>query len=200
MEGEVLDVLNFSLRLRMHQNMLLLCHEYFHQICSSRVLYFYAKAYLESGSPRQAALLIKQYEHCIQSNQELLILYAQSLLESGDYFRAELILSGFDPSVTEDCTLQRKLSAAASYISDLIKLRICLCPLLLAAIPTIGFESPPASLLAHQSDPAYLIRSLPDELRRSIPAVQAQAVHFFRISRFLPRAVRAPSARRCSCT
>lgn len=121
--GEVLKALESSLRFRMFDNMFLLCQEYFCRFPEPRILYYYARAYIDSGSPHQATILLHQYEHVIDDDQELLLLRAQALFECGKYGAAEDILKSFDPSRVLDETLKGQLSTAVAYLSGLIKVR-----------------------------------------------------------------------------
>jgi hypothetical protein len=47
---DALDGLHFSLRFRLLNNMILLCHEYFSGFPSFRMLSYYAKAHFDSGA------------------------------------------------------------------------------------------------------------------------------------------------------
>lgn len=114
-----IQAIEFSLRFRIFDNALLLCQEYFSRSPTVQVLNLYVRAYLESGSPIQAATLCKQYETMINSNPELILLYSQCLFESGKYSEAEVVLKPLNSiqNVPED------VYTASIYLLGMIKLR-----------------------------------------------------------------------------
>lgn len=114
-----IQAIEFSLRFRIYDNALLLCQEYFSRSPTVQVLNLYIRAYLESGSPIQAATLCKQYEPMINKNPELILLYAQCLFESGKYSEAEVVLKPINSmqNVPED------VYTASIYLLGMIKLR-----------------------------------------------------------------------------
>ena len=88
-----IEAIRFSLRFRMFDNALMLCQEAFAQEKSANILYYYAKAYLESTSPMQAVMLCRQYISLVWQNPKLVMVYIQSLFESGNYSEAESIIN-----------------------------------------------------------------------------------------------------------
>ena len=173
------EAIEFSLKFRIYDNALLLCEEYFTRTPTTQLLYLYARAYLESGSPIQAATLCKQYDHMIGTNAELRILYAQALFECGKYSEAEQILKRIELNTSVPADLQ----TAIIYLSGMIKLRthrytqaqvdfnsvLKLQPLIVSAIPkTAGDQTSQTSQLPAQR------RSLmtPKQLRASNQSIK----------------------------
>ena len=173
------EAIEFSLKFRIYDNALLLCEEYFTRTPTSQLLFLYAKAYLESGSPIQASTLCKQYEHMIGTNLELRVLYAQSLFECGKYAEAEQILK----KIEINASVASELQTAILYLTGMIKLRthrhsqaqsdfnsvLKLQPLMLSAIPkTAGDQASQPSQLPAQR------RSLmtPKQLRASTQSMK----------------------------
>lgn len=120
---EVLRALDMSLKFRMYDNVFLICQEYMNRFNHPRILYCYAKAYLETNCPIQATILLRKYEHIVVTSQELVILYAQSLFECGSYSESERILQGFNALHISDPSLQEELTLAKDYLSAQIKMR-----------------------------------------------------------------------------
>ena len=114
-----IQAIEFSLRYRIFDNALLLCQEIFARSPSPQVLNLYVRAYLESGSPIQAATLCKQYETMIGSSTELLLLYAQCLFESGKYSESEIVLK----QLCNATNIPEEIYTAALYLLGMIKLR-----------------------------------------------------------------------------
>jgi anaphase-promoting complex subunit 3 len=117
--SQELHAIEFSLKYRIFDNALLLCGEYFARAPSSQLLYLYAKTYLDSGSPVQAALLCKQHEHLIENNADLRIIWAQALFESGTYSESELVLKRLESSAS----LSPDQQAVMLHLHGMIKLR-----------------------------------------------------------------------------
>jgi anaphase-promoting complex subunit 3 len=171
--NQEVQAIEFSLKFRIFDNALLLCEEYFDRAPSPRLLYLYAKTYLDSGSPVQAATLCKQHEDIVGTNAELRIIYAQALFESGSYAEADLCLKKIDP-----ISLSSDHQAAILYLQGTIKLRthrysqatvdfasaIKQQPLLLSAIPLCA---PDPSTSATESQAPR--RTTPKQLRAPPP-------------------------------
>lgn len=127
--NDILETLEYSLRFRMYDNALLLCHEFFNRSpnsIKSRFLHLYARAYMETGCPALASILLKEYEQFINGNPEIIILYAQSYFESGNYSAAESILKCFDSgevSKIPDPQLKKYLYITYNYLLATIKTR-----------------------------------------------------------------------------
>lgn len=127
--NEILETIEFSLRFRMFDNALLLCHEYFSRApdeLKSHFLHLYARGYIESGCPGQAAILLNKHEALILENPELLLLWAQSYFESGEYSSAEIVLKKIEIkeiSQIQDAKLQKYLMITYYYLLGQIKQR-----------------------------------------------------------------------------
>lgn len=126
---EILETIDYSLRFRMYDNALLLCHEFFSRSpipMKSTFLHFYARAYMESGYPALASILLREYEQFIDGNPEIILLYAQSYFESGNYSAAESILKRYDVMEilnVPDPKLQKYLLISYNYLLGTIKMR-----------------------------------------------------------------------------
>ena len=211
---EILDTIRFSLKFRIFDNAILLCNELISQFINPEVLTLFAKAFLESGSPKQATALIRQHIRIAMESVECRLIYAKSLLESGDYFGAEAELNKFlDSSITER---DNEYLVAAQYYIGIARNRthrfssskqnfesvLVSKPLLLTAIqnqykdvfpPGAGSseikdgEIPllcTQTLIEHPMIDPEEIKYFPDEFRNSIPYLNARASYFFHKSDF----------------
>ena len=120
---EVTEALELSLKFRMYDNVFLLCQEFMDRMKHPRILYYYAKAYLETNCPIQASILFRKYEDVVARSQDLVVLYARSLFECGSYSEAERILQGFNPHGACEITTPNEAAVAANYLSAQIKMR-----------------------------------------------------------------------------
>ena len=120
---EVIQTLDMSLKFRMYDNVFLVCQEFMNRRKHPKILYYYAKAYLETNCPIQASILFRKYEDVVARSQDLVVLYARSLFECGSYSEAERILQGFQPRGHCEITTPEEATVAAKYLSAQIKMR-----------------------------------------------------------------------------
>lgn len=123
MAEDAVAMIEFSLRFRIFDNALLLAHEFFVQNQTAEILYLYAKAYLDSGSPQQAAMLITKYQNLISGKPDLIFLYALCFFESGKYSQAESVLKELDLCSICDEAEREKFAVAKNYYMGQIKLK-----------------------------------------------------------------------------
>ena len=116
-----IDVIKFSLKFRIYENALLLCQDLFARKPSQQVLYYYAKAYLESGSPIQATILCQQNLSLVNPFPKNRNLYAQALFECGKYNEAETVIKPLLQN--SDTEVPEKIRIASQYLVAMIKLR-----------------------------------------------------------------------------